>query len=128
MKEEKEIKEETKAEKKIKTEERKIKGFFKNLDNEKLKFLESAIHQLAVLQVTLERLAEEINKGDVLENFEQGSQKFKRENPALKSYNTTIKSYTLLHKQLVDMLPDTDAKKAGEALLNFAARPQIAQK
>lgn len=114
--------------KQISSAERKIKALFKNLDGDKRKFLEPSIHQLAVLQVTLERLAEEINSGDILENFEQGKQSFKRENPALKSYNATIKSYTTLNKQLVDMLPNTDAEKAGEALMGFVTRPPIVRK
>lgn len=33
-----------------------------------------------------------------MENFEQGSQKFKRESPAVKSYNATVKSFTMLSK------------------------------
>lgn len=103
--------------------ERKIKLFFKSLDKQTRKFIEPPIHQLAVIQITLERLAFEINNGDILEDFEQGTQKFKRENPALKSYNTTIKSYTTLYKQLVDLLPNNEAEKTGQALMNFAVKP-----
>ena len=114
--------------KRISTSERKVKTFFKSLDSEKRKFLEPAIHQLAVLQVTLERLADEISDGDILEDFEQGTQKFKRENPALKAYNATIKSYTTLNKQLIDMLPNTEAGIAGKALMSFIAPPQTGAK
>ncbi len=113
------------VEKKISAAERKIKAFFKNLEPDKKKFIEPPIHQLAVIQVTLDRLSDEINNNDILENFEQGSQKFRRENPALKSYNTTIKSYTTLYKQLIDLLPNNDAEKAGRALMTFAAKPKI---
>ena len=77
-------------EERIKKAEKKLKPFFAALDEEKKKFLAEPIHQLAVSQVILERLSEEIAKGDVIELFENGKQKMRRENPALKSYNSTI--------------------------------------
>lgn len=103
----------------IKKAERKLKTFFKNLDEDKKKFLSDPIHQLAVTQVILERLSEEIATGDVIELFEQGSQKMRRENPALKAYNTTIKSYSTILKQLLELLPSNEAKQAGEDIMNF---------
>lgn len=109
-------------EKRIDKAERKIKSFFKNISDEKKKFITEPIHQLAVTQIILERLSEEIQKGDVIELFEQGKQKIRRENPALKSYNTTIKSYTALFKQLLDLLPNVEAEKAGQALMMFATK------
>lgn len=111
------------VEARISSADKKITKFFKALSDDKQKFLAPTIHQLAVMQVTLERLAEEINNGDIVELFEQGSQQFYREKPALKSYNATVKSYTALFKQLVDMLPDSDANEAGAALMNFVAKP-----
>ena len=107
------------VEERIKKAERKLKVFFKKLDEDKKKFLQEPIHQLAVSQVILERLSEEIAQGDVIELFENGKQKIRRENPALKSYNTTIKSYSTLLKQLLEELPQKDAKAAGEELMAF---------
>ena len=115
-------------EERIKKAEKKLKTFFATLDEEKKKFLSEPIHQLAVSQVILERLSEEIAKGDVIELFEQGKQKIRRENPALKSYNTTIKSYTSLLKQLLELLPNNDAKAAGEAILTFVTGGKTAGK
>lgn len=103
----------------IKKAEKKLKTFFKNLDEDRKKFLADPIHQLAVTQVILERLSEEISKGDVIELFEQGKQKMRRENPALKSYNTTLKSYSTLLKQLLELLPGGESKKAGENIMQF---------
>lgn len=72
---------------------------------------------------------DEINKGDLIEDFKQGSQELRRENPALKSYNVTIKSFTSLSKALLDLLPDDTKTKDGDALLDFikggpGARPK----
>ena len=117
-------KDELTVEKKIAAELRKIRPLFKNLDKDKKRFIEKMIYQMAFLQVTLDRLVFEINNGDILENFEQGSQRFKRSNPALKDYNTTIKSYSLLSKQLCDILPDGEQERAGQALMGFVTKPK----
>lgn len=110
--------------KEIAKAQRKIKKFFEKLEPERLKFITPAIHQLAILEVTLNRLAKEINDNDVLEEFKQGSQQFKRENPAIKAYNMTVKNYALLFDKLANMLPQEDAKAAGEAIMSFINKPR----
>lgn len=102
---------------------REIARLFRDLPSEKKRFADGLIYQLAVTTVTLERLVEEINNGDLIEDFVQGSQKLRRENPALKSYNATIKSFTALSKSLLDLLPEKTQKQAGEELMDFAAKP-----
>lgn len=108
---------------KIATKKRKIAKLFKDLPDEKKQFADSLIQQFAVSTVTLERLVEEINNGDLIEDFVQGAQKLRRENPALKSYNATVKSFTALSKSLLDLLPEKTQKQAGEELMNFATKP-----
>jgi len=113
---------------KIVQKRRKITRLFKNLPSEKKQFADSLIYQFCVTAVTLERLADEINKGEVIENFVQGSQSLRRENPALKSYNATIKSFTAVSKALLELLPQETQKQVGEELMNFATRPPGAKK
>ena len=108
---------------KIAVKKRKIAKLFRALPPKKKQFADSLIEQFAVSTVTLERLVEEINSGDLIEDFVQGSQKLRRENPALKSYNATIKSFTALSKSLLDLLPEKTQKQAGEELMNFATKP-----
>lgn len=108
---------------KIEDKKRKIKRLFKDLEKEKMQFAEGLIYQFAVASVTLERLVDEINNGEVIEDFKQGAQQLRRENPALKSYNTTIKSFTALSKSLLDLLPEKTQKQAGEELMSFASKP-----
>lgn len=108
---------------KIEVKRRKIQKLFRDLPAEKKQFADGLIYQFAVTTVTLERLVEEINGSALIEDFVQGAQKLRRENPALKSYNTTIKSFTALSKSLLDLLPEKTQKQAGEELLNFAAKP-----
>ena len=125
MSKEKVIKIDNEIEKRIKAEIRRVKPLFANLTEDKIKFADKVICQFATTQIILERLADEINNNDILENFEQGLQKFKRENPALKAYNSTIKSYTTLAKQLIDLLPDKRESKAGQDIMTFITQPKI---
>lgn len=109
---------------KIEVKRKKIAKLFKDLPPEKKQFAEGLVYQFAVTTVTLERLVEEINNGDLIEDFKQGTQELRRENPALKSYNATIKSFTSLSKALLDLLPEKTQRQAGEELMNFAASPR----
>lgn len=108
---------------KVEVKKRKIAKLFRELPAEKKQFADGLIEQFAVSAVTLERLAEEINNSELIEDFVQGTQKLRRENPALKSYNATIKSFTVLSKSLLDLLPEMTQKQAGEELMNFATEP-----
>ena len=113
---------------KIEVKKKKIKRLFKELPAEKMQFAEGLIYQFAVVSVTLERLADEINNGDLIEDFVQGEQKLRRESPALKSYNSTVKSFATLSKSLLDLLPEKEQKQAGNELMSFITKPQGAAK
>ena len=52
----------------------------------------------------------------------------RRENPALKSYNSTIKSYSALLKQLLEQLPQSERKAAGEEIMSFVTTGKKAGK
>lgn len=113
---------------KIEAKRKKIAKLFRELPAEKKQFADGLIYQFAVSTVTLERLVDEINNGELIENFKQGSQSMRRENPALRSYNATIKSFATLSKSLLDLLPEKTQKQAGEELMNFATKPPGAGK
>ena len=108
---------------KIEAKKKKIKRLFKEMPPEKRQFAEGLINQFAVTAVTLERLADEINNGDLIEDFVQGAQKLRRESPALRAYNTTIKSFSALTNQLVALLPEKEKKSAGDELMSFITKP-----
>ena len=109
---------------KIAAKQKKIKKLFKELPPDRAQFADGLIDQFAVTSVTLERLADEINGGDLIEDFVQGSQKLRRESPALKSYNSTIKSYATLSKALIDLLPEEKKKATGDELMSFITKPK----
>ena len=66
---------------------------------------ERLAEELTFMAQTLQDLRKSITERGPVELFKQGAQRFLRENPALKSYNTTIQRYSLLYKQLTDLLP-----------------------
>jgi len=80
---------------------------------------ETLAKELEFMTETLERLRADINSRGVVELFKNGKQEFLKESPALKSYNTTIQRYSLLYKQLTDLLPKQAASSAGGKLHEF---------
>ena len=114
---------EIEKEKQIKKEIRKLLRLFKHLPADKKKAAEGLIQEAAFMKVTLEETRYIIDHEGVIENFEQGAQRFKREHPATKVYNTMINRYSNVCKQLFDMIPDPDAgKQAEDELMAFVKK------
>lgn len=114
---------EIEKEKQIKKEIRKLRRLFKNLPKDKMKAADGLIQEAAFMKVTLEETRHVIDQEGILEKFEQGAQKFLREHPATKVYNTMIQRYATVCKQLFDMIPDPDAgKQAEDELMAFVKK------
>lgn len=107
-------------EKEVKKIYNRYKKLFKPIGEDKISAYDDLLKNIAFMTFTLNTLQNEIKEKGVVEKFEQGSQNFLRENPALKSYNTTIKNYISAVKQLNDLLPEKEDKKVGEDLIKFA--------
>ena len=100
----------------------KYKKLLIKCDATKVEANDDLLKNIAYTIVLLDKLQEKIDKTDVIENFEQGKQKFTRESPALKSYNATIRSFIPMVKSFNELV--NDSKKdlpEGEELLNFLA-------
>ncbi len=68
---------------------------------------------------TLEDLKKNIRESGTVEHFKQGKQDFLRENPALKSYNTTIQRYSLLYRQLSDLAGKSPEAEKSNPVYDF---------
>ena len=99
---------------------KKLESTFKAMGGDKMTIGLGLIKEAYFMGETLSRLKFQLQHAELVEPFEQGTQSFLREHPALKSYNTTIKNYQSIMKQLNDMLPDS-SKKVGESLSKFLA-------
>lgn len=80
---------------------------------------EKLAQEIAFMEVTLDKLKVDIGERGAVELFKQGKQEFLRESPALKAYNTTIQRYSLLYKQLSDLIPKSVQAEQKNALMDF---------
>lgn len=83
----------------------KLEEYFKSKDNNKTALALSLIKRAKFLNKTLDDLEKRVKEEGVITTMCQGDYDIERENPALKSYNSTLKNYTTVIKQLFDMLP-----------------------
>jgi hypothetical protein len=97
---------------------RKLRQILRLVPKDRKSIAEKLIAEISFMAETLTDLREKIREGGTVDHFKQGKQEFLRESPALKAYNTTIQRYSLLYKQLTDLLPppEIDSKKKNEVL------------
>jgi len=98
-----------------------LRTVFESINDNKSKLALSLLDKADFMNKTLEKLQKRIDEEDVITTMCQGSYEIERENPALRSYNTTIKNYASVIKQIVDLLPESANKQVGEDLLKFIA-------
>lgn len=100
---------------------KKIRQVFETKNDNNSVLALSLLDKADFMEETLLKLQEKVKSDGVVTTMCQGSYEIERENPALKSYNTTIKNYTSVVKQIAELLPDTNKKTDGEDLLKFLA-------
>lgn len=98
-----------------------LRKIFERTKNNKSKLALSLLDKAEFMNETLKELEAKVKLEGAVTTMCQGSYDIKRENPALKSYNATIKNYASVVKQIVDLLPESENKQAGEDLLKFIA-------
>lgn len=96
-----------------------LKSVFEGLDNNKSKLALSLLDKAEFMEETLKELQIKVKTDGVVTEMCQGDYTIERENPALKSYNTTIKNYTAVIKQLNDMLPAKEEKPKDDGFESF---------
>ena len=98
---------------------RQFNKILKQVPEDKKPIAASLIKELTFMALTLDELKEKIKETGTVELFKQGKQEFWRESPALRAYNTTVQRYSLLYKQLTDLLPKTTEDIQDNALYEF---------
>ena len=100
----------------------KLKKIFKDIEPNKQKIVEKLISNAAFMAESLEELQERIREKGFVEEYQNGANQFGvKKCSEVEIYNTMIKNYSSVIKQLVDLLPD-DAKSGGDELLDFISR------
>lgn len=82
------------------------------------------IEELSFMEKTLASLKRQIEENGELEHFQQGKQDFLRESPALKGYNTTVQRYSVMYKQLTDLMGKTQEAEKSNAVYDFLKEEQ----
>ena len=99
---------------------RKLNKILKLIPSDRKPVGEKLIEEIRFIADILTELKKTIAENGVVDNFKQGKQQFMRESPALKAYNTTIQRYSLLYRQLADLLPKPEpTDKAADELLEY---------
>lgn len=96
-----------------------LKDTFEQLDDDKSKLALSLLDKAEFLEETLQKLKVKVKLQGVITEMCQGDYSIERENPALKSYNTTVKNYTSVIKQLNDMLPNKENTNKDDGFESF---------
>ena len=100
-------------------ETRKLNKIAKAVPVAKKAVADSLTRELVFMACTLEELRAEVDQNGAVELFKNGKQEMLRESPALKSYSTLIQRYSLLYKQLCELLPKDEGKQAEDELMAF---------
>lgn len=111
-----------------KKEQNRIKKLYKNLPKDRLEIAKKLIERAAYMLVSLEDMEAKINEDGLVVEMPQGAYKIERAHPLLQPYNAMVKNYNATVKQLNELLPNTDAEIAGQALMMFATKPNQAAK
>lgn len=80
---------------------------------------EKLIVELRFIETTLANLRKAIAADGEVEHFKQGSQAFLRESPALKAYNTTVQRYSVMYRQLTDLMGKSAEAEKSNAVYDF---------
>lgn|SRR5690554_807331 len=103
----------------ISADMKKLKKVLKLIPENKQAIAQSLYKELVFMQNTLVVLKKQVEEEGPTAMFKQGKQEFLREHPALKGYNTTIQRFSLLYKQLTDLLPKDTGAGDKDPLIEF---------
>lgn len=103
-------------------EMKKLEKILKNVPKDRQPVAQNLFKELLFMEQTLTELKKQIQEEGATAMFKQGKQEFLREHPALKGYNTMIQRYSLIYKQVIDLLPPSIVKEKKDELLEFIKR------
>ncbi len=105
---------------------KKLNKIFKNISKDKKDLVQKLIKSAAFMTVELTKLENYISIHGVSETYQNGENQYGTKTSTEASvYNTMIKNYTSIIKQLTELLPEgLPNTKEGNALMNFATKPK----
>ena len=115
---------ELKKDDEISKEIKKLKKIFKNINKNKMNVVNKLIESAAFMAVELKKLEDHISENGVTEEYYNGkNQSGIKTSSEVTVYNTMIKNYSAIIKQLCDLSPEATSMPAtGNEVMNFAFR------
>jgi len=105
-------KEKTK-EQRIKSEKTRLKGIFKDLDENKKKLVTPLIEKAAFMSVELDDLQETIEQDGWTSEYKNGENQYgTKKSPEAETYIALSKNYAAVIKQLTELVPAAKRKKS----------------
>lgn len=99
-------------EQKIKAEKTRLKGIFKDLDDNKRKLVTPLIEKAAFMGVELDELQEIIEQDGWTSEYKNGENQYgTKKSPEAETYIALSKNYAAVIKQLTDLVPAARRKK-----------------
>ena len=106
----------------FKAEYERLFGIFAKLPPDMLEVARKVISRAAFMVVTLEDLEQTIAKDGVVSEYKNGDNQWgTKKSPEVEVYNTIVKNYTMITKQLVDLLPEENRGEAQDDFASFCA-------
>lgn len=97
----------------------KLKKIFKDIEPDKQQTVEKLISNAAFMAESLDDLQEIIRKKGFVEEYQNGANQYGvKKCSEVDIYNTMIKNYSSVIKQLLDLLPN-GSSNGGDELLDF---------
>ncbi len=99
-------KKELTVEEQIKKEMNRLKRIFRNIDEDKKKIVQGLFENAAFLSIQMKLMTKRINEDGVTIKYQNGENQWGyKKSPDVDTYNSFIKQYTTIIKQLTDLLP-----------------------
>lgn len=105
-------------EQKIKTEKTRLKGIFKELDENKKKLVTPLIEKAAFMSIELDELQRKIEENGWTSEYKNGANQYgTKKSPEAETYIALSKNYAAIIKQLTELVPAAKRKKSRLAAL-----------
>ena len=93
---------------------------FRSLDKDTLATVKPLCENAAFMCVTLKMLQEDVNKNGAVSEYQNGENQWgTKKSPSVEIYNTMVKNYAAVIRQLCELLPDSG--REGDALMEYLA-------
>ena len=100
-------------EQRIKSEKTRLKGIFKDLDENKKKLVTPLIEKAAFMSVELDDLQKTIEQDGWTSEYKNGENQYgTKKSPEAETYIALSKNYAAVIKQLTDLVPAAKRKKS----------------